>query len=280
VTLEPKGSSCIVRAGRGTWTLPVEDANEFPTWEPADLKAVCRLPADQFVRAARATVYATDTESSRYALGAVLLEVADGNPTWVATDGRRLACVETETDQAVDDRSVLVPSRVLAIVQSLSHGEGSVQVEATAKEVVFSVNNVTVTGLLTEGRFPRWRDVVGELEGEPTVLSVHELLESVRSAAIVTTEDSKGVNFTFSGETLTLSAQSSAAGQSTVECPVVSPGSAASTKLDPKFVADYLRNLSSDEEPHVDVFAKDRESRVLFRCGPYTGVIMPLAKDA
>jgi DNA polymerase III sliding clamp (beta) subunit (PCNA family) len=30
VTLEPKGTSCVVRCGHGTWTLPVEDAAEFP----------------------------------------------------------------------------------------------------------------------------------------------------------------------------------------------------------------------------------------------------------
>jgi hypothetical protein len=43
---------------------------------------------------------------------------------------------------------------------------------------------------------------------------------------------------------------------------------------------DFLRNLPGDEEPHVDIYAKDPQSRVLLKCGPYTGVIMPLAEDA
>ena len=42
VTLTPKGSSCVVRIGRGEWTLPTEDAAEFPTWEPGGLKPVTR----------------------------------------------------------------------------------------------------------------------------------------------------------------------------------------------------------------------------------------------
>jgi hypothetical protein len=45
-------------------------------------------------------------------------------------------------------------------------------------------------------------------------------------------------------------------------------------------VAQFLANLPSDEEPHVNVYVKDAQSRVLLRCGPYTGVIMPLAEDA
>ena len=91
VTLVAKGPSVTVRCGGGSWTLPTEDVAEYPTWEPGEMQAVCRLPADQFARAAKATTYATDCESSRYALGAVLIEVKGGNPTWVATDGRRLA---------------------------------------------------------------------------------------------------------------------------------------------------------------------------------------------
>ena len=74
VTLETKGTSCIVRIGRGEWTLPTENANEFPAWEPTGLKPVTRLPADEFVRAVRAVEHSTDTDSSRYAIGPLCLK--------------------------------------------------------------------------------------------------------------------------------------------------------------------------------------------------------------
>jgi DNA polymerase-3 subunit beta len=241
---------------------------------------VCRLPADQFCRAAKATTYATDSESSRYALGGVLVEVADGNPTWVATDGRRLACVETETDQAVDDSQTILPGRLVALAASLAVGDGSVQIEADAKEVRFTLDGTTITGRLVEGKFPRWRDVLGEPEGEPTVIDVAELLSAVQSAAIVTSEQSKGISLTWTANTLVLVGRSSEYGESRVICPTIAAGSTASTKLDPKYVAQFLAHLPADEEPHVDVYVKDAQSRVLLRCGPYTGVIMPLAEDA
>ena len=41
----------------------------------------------------RRTIFATDPESTRYALGGVLLETGDGKITLVATDSRRLALV-------------------------------------------------------------------------------------------------------------------------------------------------------------------------------------------
>jgi DNA polymerase-3 subunit beta len=279
VTLTPKGTSVVVKCGAGSWTLPTEDAAEYPTWEPAGLKAICRLPADQFARAARSTVYATDTESSRFALGGVLIDVTNGNPTWVATDGRRLSCVETETDQAVDDSQTIVPGRLMAIAASMAVGDGSVQVEANASEVRFTLDAVTITGRLVDGRFPRWRDVVGEPEGEASVLNVADLLSAVDAAAIVTSEQSKGIDLAWTSDTLTLAGRSAEYGESRVSCDVVSAGTASSTKLDPKFLHDFLRHLPADEEPQVDVYVADAQSRVLLKCGPYTGVIMPLAAE-
>jgi DNA polymerase-3 subunit beta len=278
VTITPKGTSVTVKCGGGKWELPTEDVAEFPTWEPADLKAICRLPADQFARAARATAYATDTESNRYALGGVLIDVTNGNPTWVATDGRRLSCVETETDQAVDDSQTIVPAKALAIAaeQAKMRIDGSVQVEASKSEVRFTLDGVTVTARLVEGKFPRWRDVVGTPEGEPTVLEVADLLQAVESAAIVTSEQSKGVDFSWSASGLALTAKSSEYGESRVKCDIVTPGSTSSTKLDPKYVSQFLSHIPSDEEPQVDVYATDPGSRVLLKCGPYTGVVMPL----
>jgi DNA polymerase-3 subunit beta len=279
VTLVAKGPSVTVRCGGGSWTLPTEDVGEYPTWEPCEMQPVCRLPADQFARAARATTYATDCESSRYALGAVLIEVHKGNPTWVATDGRRLACVETETDQAVDDRQTLVPRRVLDIVAGMATGDGSVQVEANAKDVRLELDGTVVTGRLVDGRFPDWQKVVGKPEGQATVLEVAELLASVRAAAIVTSEQSKGVDLTWTDDTLVISGRSAEYGESTVRCPLVTAGDVSQTKVDPRYVVEFLRSIPADEEPQVDVYATNAESRVLLKCGPYTGVIMPLAKE-
>ena len=284
VTLTPKGTSVTVKCGAGSWTLPTEDVAEYPTWDADDLKAICRLPADQFGRAAKATVYATDTESSRYALGGVLLEVTpteDGSmQNWVATDGRRLACVETETDQAMNESKTIVPAKVMAAVSSMATGEGSVQVDANSKEVRFTIDGCIVTGRLVEGRFPKWRDVMGELEGEPAVIATGELLQAVTSAAIVTSEQSKGITLAWGKDSLTLAGRSSEYGESRCTCPTIEHGTPGTTKLDPKYLAQFLSHLPADEEPQVDVYIKDPQSRVLLKCGPYTGVIMPLAEDA
>jgi DNA polymerase-3 subunit beta len=293
VTLEPKGTQCVVRCGHGTWTLPVEDAAEFPLWEPKDAKPVTRLPADQFARAVRGVVFAADQESSRYALGAVLVEVQDGVVNFVATDGRRLCSCEMEHDLAVDDRRypkhkdekvsppLLVPSRVMQILARVAGtgDEESVQLEATGNELLASIGGTTVTARLTEGRFPRWRDVIPADGAEPTTVLSAALLSATKAAAIVTSEQSKGVQYTFTAEGIHLHGQSAEAGESSVTCEIVEAGHACTVKLDPIFVREWLSGLPADGEPTVSVQATDGESAVVLRTDTFTGVIMPLAKD-
>jgi DNA polymerase-3 subunit beta len=251
-------------------------------WEPADAKPVTRLPADQFCRAVRGVVFATDDDSSRFALGAVLIEVKGETVSFVATDGRRLSLVECEHDLAVDDSTTLVPSRVMAILSRLASADsdGSVQLEATGKELIATVGTATVTARLIEGRFPRWRDVVPDLDCEPTTVLAEQLLASVKAAAIVTTEQSRGIDFAFSDKGLWLHGQSSEAGESSVTCDLVEAGTACTVKLDPRYVRQWLEGLPADGEPTVSVQAKDGQSAVILRTDCHTGVVMPMAADS
>jgi DNA polymerase-3 subunit beta len=282
VTLEPKGTSCIVRIGRGEWTLPTEDAAEFPAWEPTGLKPVTRLPADEFVRAVRAVEHSTDTESSRYALGAVLVDVKDGVVNFVATDGRRLSVAECEHDLAVDDGQTLVPSRVMSMLARLAGtvGEESVQLEADANTMKAEIGSHTVTAKLVAGRFPAWRDVVPSDGPEPTTVTGSELLSATRAAAIVASEASRGVDYTFTAEGLHLHGRSSELGESSVTCGIVEFGHACTVKLDPVFVREWLQGLPADGEPTVSVQAKDKGSAVVMRADNFTGVIMPLDAES
>lgn len=288
VTLTVDGSACTVSVGRGTWRIPVEDAAEFPTWEPADLKPVCRIPCDQLARAIRSVVYAHDGESNRYALGAVLIEVRGSVCSVVATDGRRLACATIEHDQSVDDIDVLLPARAAAQIGRFAGERGNqelaVQLEATKNECVATIAGTTVTARLLDGRFPRWRDVFPERpDAKLHTVEVDALLHATRAAAIVATEQSKGVDYAFTEDGLTLSGRSAESGESTVVCEVVESGEPCTVKLDPRFVNDVCKALGTLEgEPAVRISVAGKGDAVIFTYGEddeYRSVIMPLAND-
>ncbi len=87
-----------------------------------DEEAYFELPARAFRELVRRTVFATDTESTRYALGGVLLEVDGDTITAVATDGRRLACMKSEGKSVNGYQTVgataIVPAKTLSLWRS------------------------------------------------------------------------------------------------------------------------------------------------------------------
>ena len=282
VTLTHSGTKCSVEVGKGRWDFPTEDALEFPRWEPTGLKRICTIPADQFVRAVEAVAYATDGKSSRFALGAILLEVkrAEGFVHLVATDGRRLSeCkVELSNNEDPDDSATLVPERAIEAIREIAErSNGAVQLDANANELVATIDGTVVTARLLQGLFPKWRDAIPERDVKASLVNGAELLAATRAAAVCTSEQSKGVTFAFTGEGVHLTAKSTEAGESSVTCPVLEAGQTAVVALDPGFVADFLRG--GDKGAPVEVEAVDHASAVVFRCGDCTGVVMPLAKD-
>lgn len=280
LALQIGDTSCTLAIGSGRWTLPTEPVSEFPAYavDEGSRKPVARIPADQFARAVKAVAYACDNESSRYALGGVLVEVKDGTATFVATDGRRLSRVDVEIDQAVDDTTTLWPSRAINVVAGIAgHSDGAVQLESAGNELIATIDGTVVSGRVLDGRFPKWRDVFPERDAKATAVSRNELLAATRQAAIVTSEQSKGVLFAITADGIHLTARSSEAGESSVTCPHLEFGQAATVSLDPQFVCDFLR-ACDDGEP-VEIEAVDAQSAVVLRCGDYHGVIMPLAAE-
>lgn len=281
VTLVRDGSACRVEVGSGQWRLPVEDPLEYPTWTPEGLKPICRMPSDQFVRGVRSVVYAHDNESSRYALGAVCVELVrkTGKVHFVATDGRRLSEFSAAVPQDTNDSQTLVPAHAMLAIAHLAAGtEGGVQLETNGREMVASTDEGSVTARLVDGRFPRWTDVFPERQAKAAKVEIAALISATRAAAIVTSEASKGVDFTFTEHGITLAGQSAESGESRVQCELLEPGEVCTTKLDPRYVVDFLKHLPADE-PFVEVEAVDHLSAVVLRAGDVRGVIMPLAKE-
>jgi DNA polymerase-3 subunit beta len=104
------------------------------------------------------------------------------------------------------------------------------------------------------------------------------LLAAVRQAAITTSEQSKGVDFSFEPGVLVLSGRSSESGESRVELPIDHTGETVRIKIDPRFASDFLRVL--DPGTNVSIEITDAQSAAVCRTDDgYGYVIMPLAAD-
>ena len=169
------------------------------------------------------TLFATESESSRFALGGIKLEADGDSLTAVGTDGRRLAKMVGPV-QAVGEpvgfgEATIVPSRSMQLIERIvADDDGEVQIAVRQSELLVKTSRATVYTRLLEGRFPRWRDVFPQRDNSSQIeLSVGPMQAAVRQAAIVTSDDSRGIDFTFDKGTLVLAGKVAEMGQSRIE---------------------------------------------------------------
>jgi DNA polymerase-3 subunit beta len=277
------GTAAVVKAPRSEFRLPAEDPLEFPSVATFPAEACFEVSTPLVRELVRRTVFATDNESSRYALGGVLVELSSSGVIAIGTDGRRLAKMDgpckTHSGSPADAQPI-VPARAMQLIERcLGGADLPVHLAVRPSEILVKTAGTTISARLVEGRFPRWRDVFPErLEAAKVQLVAGPLLAAVRQAAIVTSEQSKGVDFAFEPGQLVLSGRSAESGESRVELPLDHAGAAVRIKLDPRFVADFLRVL--DPGTTVSVELTDPQSACVCRTEDgYGYVIMPLAAD-
>ncbi len=282
--LESDGKATTVRGERSEFKLPAENPQEFPAVADFNEKAYHELAARSFRELIKRTIFATDNESSRYALGGVLLEMSADKITGVGTDGRRLAKMEIPAQSigghASGDSMTIVPTKAMQLLErALADGDAEIQIAARANEVLVRSPRATIYSRLVEGRFPKWRDVFPQRTNAVRIdATVGVLHSAVRQAAIVTSEESRGVDFNFEAGTLVLSGRAAEVGQSRVEMPIAYDGPSLSITLDPRYVSDFLRVL--DPQKVISIELKDSESAAVCTTDDgYGYVIMPLARD-
>jgi hypothetical protein len=170
-------------------------AGDFPAGLDAPIRSVGGLAAIDFKhlrRIADHVAVAADNESSRYALGGVLLEMPEGSPhlTAVATDGRRLHAARFAPASAEgffagpSAEWCIAPARLFAMTAKAIRAAARAALGLTGRRLDAAVTgepvvmtcdgrevviewssgcgrvHVRARARLMEGRFPRWRDVV------------------------------------------------------------------------------------------------------------------------
>lgn len=282
--IEADEKGVTVRGERSQFQLSAENPAEFPPVTAFAEESYHEVPARLLRELIRRTVFATDNESSRYALGGVKLEFEEKELTAVGTDGRRLAKMSGPTsttgEVAAETQTTIVPTRAMTLIErAISSSDAEVQLALKGNELLIHTPRATITSRLLEGRFPDWRKVFPQKgAGISLDLVVGTTHAAVRQAMIVTSEESRGVDFTFGDGMLTLAGHAPEVGQSRVELPIGYDGDPLTVTLDPRFVVDFLKVLDSEKNFTFEV--KDAESAALCTTDDgYGYVIMPLARD-
>ncbi len=280
--LSTEGNRIRIWGQRSEFFLPSENPDEYPELPEFEGDTSHQISARVFREMIRRTVFATDPESTRYALGGVFIEAGDDQITAVATDGRRLALQTgpAKVGPKPEEGTPIIPTRTMQLLErALADNEGDVQLAIRESVVLVKSQRLLVESRLVEGRFPRWRDVFPRSEPRMTVeLSVGPFLSAVRQSAIVTSEHHRGVDFTFGNGKVVLLAEGAEYGEARVEMPVAYDGHEVQITLDPRYLIEFLRVLEPEKTFTLSV--RTPESPVVCNTDDgYRYLLMPLTRN-
>jgi len=284
LSIESDGSSIQVKGQRSEFNLPAENPDEFPEITTFEEKKYHEIPARLVKELVKRTLFATDNESSRYALGGVLLIFDESRITAVGTDGRRMAKMEGPAQSIVNHHSgsqtTIVPSRAMQLIdRALVDSDAEIKLSARANDILLQTPRATIYARLVEGRFPKWQDVMADRPDSANIdLTVGPFYSALRQASIVTSEESRGVDLVFGDGSLIMKGSTAEVGQSRVEIPISYNGAEVKITLDHRFVADFLKVLGP--ETKITTYVKDNDHPADFKTEDgYHYVVMPLSRD-
>ncbi len=286
IVLVADSNGTVITGSRSEFKLPGADPDEFPNVGQFDATAYHTIPARVFKEMVQRTEFATEVESSRYALGGVLLEFEPAKITAVGTDGRRLARVFAPAEavgghKGPESNTIVRTQSMRLIGRALADSDEYVRIAARSNDVLISTQRATFYSRLVEGRFPRWRDVFPQrVDSVKLNLTVGPFHTALKQAAIACNNDSRGIDCTLANGTLVLAAATADLGQARVEMPVAFDGEPIIVRLDHRFLMDFLKVLSTEQVVTLDI--ENGETAAVFTVddGNYGYVVMPLSRDS
>ena len=253
LVLEASENTCEIRGADSRFTIYGQDPQQYPdvpSLGPGEADLSIRL--EQLQLGIQQCLFATAKESSRYAINGVLWEVQGKKLMLVATDGRRLArcrvMLEQAPKQELAEVKIIVPAKTMALLEKVgSHDEESVAVKLVDNQVLVRCAHVVISSNLVEGNFPKYEDIIPSDYDKKLTLSTEAVLSAVRRAALLTSEESKGIKVSVGKEAVVFSGRSPEAGAAEISMPVEYKGEAIDIGFNPQFLIDVLRVLQSSD---------------------------------
>ena len=276
VEIETTDSAVILTAGKSRFELPFVDPDSFPSVKPIEGAGI-EVPGAALLNAIRKTIFAIDTDSTRYQLGGVLFEVYEDGLFLVATDGRRLSVAAIDIGGGPSFGGPIVgPKGLQAILRTFSDAP-SVTLRSDGRSMQVETEKAVTICRLIEGRFPNWRSVLPANDFAHTIpINAGLLKGALTQASLFTENDSRGIELKFGPGQLVIRARQADKGRSEIEIPVDTSADIATT-IDWRFALDFVKEAAADDVIEFNI--KNKSERVLFTSGSWRYVVMPMERN-
>ena len=215
--------------------LPAED---FPTLPTVEEEMSVEVPFGTFRSMISKVFFAISSEESRFQLSGALLKIEEGAMILVATDGHRLALVESESEGLEESEGVLVPRKAL---QELQRFEGEEMIFRRGEHhLLFTIGRRQLISRILEGTFPDYERVISKDNDKNVVANRKTLLGVTQRVRLLTGDRSRAIRMEAEGGILVLSAANPDLGEAREEVACEYDGPAVSMGLNPDYLVQFM----------------------------------------
>ena len=272
----------LLRSGRSRFYLQALPASDFPDITSGEFAHRFALPASELKRLIENSQFAISTEETRYYLNGIFLHTVDvgGKPMLraVATDGHRLARVETEAPEgAVAMPGVIAPRKAVGeILKLLEDPAQEVKIEISTAKARFTIGDVVLTTKLIDGTFPDYARVIPVNNDKRLVVDKEPFERAVDRVSTLSSERGRAIKLAIADGKMTLSVNNPDSGSASEEIEVDYDSPPLDIGFNARYLLDIVGQLASDTalirlaDPGSPTLIQDRDgSGALY-------VLMPL----
>lgn len=183
----------IAKAARSRWQLPVLPVDTFPEMKQlAEGSANAKVEGKVLAAAIARTVW-TAGNDSRHQLAGTFAHGVDGKFRFVATDGHKVAQLDTSMEWPDGGQDVIIPTKLARLIERLSSDADQVALSWDDRLLRAQIGDVTVVGKLIDGIFPDYRRVIPAPGGSPILVDPEVLRKAIRRIELVGSERTRAI---------------------------------------------------------------------------------------
>lgn len=259
--VEGKTAIAVLISSSGRYQIQGMTAEEFPDIPFVEGGSSVVLSIECILEGLRGALFAASTDEAKQLLMGVRLVVTEEGVEFAATDGHRLAVVETSNELEEEGISqtlesdlceVTIPTRAWQELERMLASRDrkeSIQLCFDVEQAVFKLgNNQRLTTRTLEGKYPAYRQIIPESFQKQVTVDRKQLLQGLELISVLANRKNNVVKFNLNAETnkLSLSAEAQdGSGNETLDAEI--SGDSIDIAFNAKYVMDSLKHMKSSQ---------------------------------
>jgi DNA polymerase-3 subunit beta len=237
----------------GEYQVRGMDATDYPNLPLVEDGQVASVSAESVLEGLRGALFATSSDETKQVLTGVHVVAEPENLEFAATDGHRLAVVQSVDDSGVNlSIDVTVPGKALRELERLLQayqGTESIALRFDPTQVVFELGHQRITTRLLEGQYPNYRQLIPKHFERQLTIDRKQLMSALERIGVLADQRNNIVKLSIaeSDQTLALSVEAQEVGSGREEMSAQVTGDDLDIAFNVRYLLEGLRALPSSE---------------------------------